>query len=393
MPTVVLTADPARVLARLFVPGSRALARRPVPGVGGPGADPRAARGRGRRRRVKRVRDRYPGRHRDLPGVLMAHYERIAHRIPDDAELSDERRSLVGAWFTHEYSVEAAALFNPSVVVHPDQTGLEPGQLPVRPEPARGRRGAPVLAWSSARGVVGPAGSCSIDDPGPHIESGRTLPTWYDRGSFAAALAGQDIDRESAAFVVARLPARFHDDELEAALADLAGERLTRPTAARTADLARRIAACSYEVEFPPETALAERVLWPQSPSRVARDRGRPLRARRGRRRLPGDLHRVRRRLDRPAADRDRRLPALPDVPAGRAGRAEQGHGPVPAAGRRPLRRPLPLGPGEQRPRHVRRRGLVGRRRARCRRRAVRGSCSSSGTAVRRSRPRPAGSC
>ena len=73
---------------------------------------------------LSRVRARYAARHRDLPGVLEAHYEQIAHRVPDDAELSDERRSLVGAWFTHEYSVEAAALFNPSAVAHPDQSGL-----------------------------------------------------------------------------------------------------------------------------------------------------------------------------------------------------------------------------------------------------------------------------
>ena len=123
---VVLTADPARVLARLFVPGhelshdgrSRAsgvLARilaLPEDEVGAT---------------LSRVRDRYAKRHRDLPGVLRANYERIAHRVPDDAELSDERRSLVGAWFTHEYSVEAAALFNPSAVVHPDQSGLAAG--------------------------------------------------------------------------------------------------------------------------------------------------------------------------------------------------------------------------------------------------------------------------
>ena len=92
-------------------------------------------------------------------------------------------------------------------------------------------------------------------------------PTWYDRGVFAAALVGQDIDRESAAFVVARLPPRFGRDELDAVLGALVDERLTRPTAARTAELARRIAACSYEVEFPAETAVGERVLWPQSPS------------------------------------------------------------------------------------------------------------------------------
>ena len=76
---------------------------------------------------LRRVRDRYLGRHRDLPGVLRANYERIAHRVPDDAELSDERRSLVGAWFTHEYSVEAAALFNPSAVVASRPVGPRAG--------------------------------------------------------------------------------------------------------------------------------------------------------------------------------------------------------------------------------------------------------------------------
>jgi predicted GH43/DUF377 family glycosyl hydrolase len=261
---VVLTADPTRVLARLFVPGhelshdvrSRAsgvLARilaLPEDEVG---------------LTLKRVCDRYLGRHRDLPGVLRANYERIAHRVPDDVALSDERRSLVGAWFTHEYSVEAAALFNPSAVVHPDQSGLLPGRtrfvLSLR---AVGEGHLSSVEFRT--GVVGPAGELRIDESGPHIERGRTLPTWYDRGSFAAALAGQDIDRESAAFVIARLSPRFHDDELQAALADLADEQLTRPTAARTADLARRIAACSYEVEFPPVTALPERVLWPESP-------------------------------------------------------------------------------------------------------------------------------
>ena len=80
-------------------------------------------------------------------------------------------------------------------------------------------------------------------------------------------LEGTDIDRESAAFVIARLHPRFRRDELDAVLGSLADERLTRPTAARTAELARRIAECSYEVEFPAATTLPERVLWPQSPS------------------------------------------------------------------------------------------------------------------------------
>ena len=179
-------------------------------------------------------------------------------------------------------------------------------------------------------GVLGPAGELRIDDPGPHIEAGHTPATSYDREVFAARLVGTDIDRESAAFVIGRLHPRFRRDDLDAVLGALADERLTRPTAARTAELARRIAECSYEVEFPPATTLPERVLWPRSPSesrgiedaRFVRieDEGR----------LPGDLHRVRRRVDHPAAHRDPRLPAFPHVPARRGRRAEQGNGPVP---------------------------------------------------------------
>ena len=43
--------------------------------------------------------------------------------------LSEERKLLLGGYFTHEYSLEAAALFNPSMVPHPDQSDVPPGAL------------------------------------------------------------------------------------------------------------------------------------------------------------------------------------------------------------------------------------------------------------------------
>jgi hypothetical protein len=47
-----------------------------------------------------------------------------------DPELpTGARRELIGAYFTHEYSIEAAALGNPSIVVGPDQSGLAPGEV------------------------------------------------------------------------------------------------------------------------------------------------------------------------------------------------------------------------------------------------------------------------
>ena len=42
--------------------------------------------------------------------------------------LTDAQRQLIGAYFLHEYSFEAAALFNPSIVAHPDQSGVPGGE-------------------------------------------------------------------------------------------------------------------------------------------------------------------------------------------------------------------------------------------------------------------------
>ncbi len=261
----VLAMDPRRVLARLFVPGHEQLLDRESRATGVLArilALPEEVIGT----TLRDVMARYGGRHRDLPGVFLEHYERIAHRIPEGPTLSAERRSLLGAWFTHEFSVEAAALFNPSAVPHPDQSGLPPDhQRFVLSLRAVGE--GHVSSVEFRTGVVGPGGHLRVDDPGRHLETGRIGPVPYDRGLFAARLAEDGADEESARFLVSRLAPSFFEADLERALTALAGQRLTRHGGARTHELARRIASCSYEIDFSPLSALAERVLWPSSPS------------------------------------------------------------------------------------------------------------------------------
>lgn len=66
-------------------------------------------------------------RHRDIESTLLGNYERVAARVPVGAPISRGRRLLLGAQFSGEYSLECAALFNPSIVLHPDQSGLPAG--------------------------------------------------------------------------------------------------------------------------------------------------------------------------------------------------------------------------------------------------------------------------
>ena len=123
-----LRPDPRRVLARLFVPGQECCDRRRVPRPAGVVDRVLALRRRrGRRRRWPRSLAAFAGRHRDLPAILDEHFELVAHRIDARPTLSTARRPLLGAYFTQEYAVEAAALLQPLDRAAP------------RPEPASGR--------------------------------------------------------------------------------------------------------------------------------------------------------------------------------------------------------------------------------------------------------------
>src|ERR1044072_7109620 len=74
---------------------------------------------------------RFAGRHHDLLAVFQHHYDLVQHRVPSEIDLSPTARTLIGAYISHEYSVEAAALCNPSMVPHPDQAGPDEGELRV----------------------------------------------------------------------------------------------------------------------------------------------------------------------------------------------------------------------------------------------------------------------
>jgi predicted GH43/DUF377 family glycosyl hydrolase len=78
---------------------------------------------------VESMRTEFSGRHRDIEKIWMRHFEIIASDHSRINQWAFNRKLLIGGLFTKEYSIQAAALFNPSIVVHPDQSGLSKGQL------------------------------------------------------------------------------------------------------------------------------------------------------------------------------------------------------------------------------------------------------------------------
>ena len=121
-----LRPDPSRVLAKLFVPGQEGVARGRVPGrpvvdrVLGLDDDEAAA-------TLAEVVGPSAAGTADLAATLDEHFELVAHRIEHPAELSTDRRRLVGAYFTQSTPSRPPPCATPSMVPHPDQSGLAAG--------------------------------------------------------------------------------------------------------------------------------------------------------------------------------------------------------------------------------------------------------------------------
>lgn len=78
---------------------------------------------------MKQVMKNFAGRHRNIEKTFFKNFSRVQDQYGKNLQhLSAKKNLLLGAFFTKEYSIQAAALFNPSIVPHPDQTNLKPGE-------------------------------------------------------------------------------------------------------------------------------------------------------------------------------------------------------------------------------------------------------------------------
>ncbi|HHC80251.1 MAG TPA: glycosidase [Flavobacteriia bacterium] len=67
-------------------------------------------------------------RHRNFERTILLNFKKVEALATKNGEVSDIRSLVIGAYFTKEYSIQSAALFNPSMVAHPDQSGLKAGE-------------------------------------------------------------------------------------------------------------------------------------------------------------------------------------------------------------------------------------------------------------------------
>jgi predicted GH43/DUF377 family glycosyl hydrolase len=256
-----LVADQSRVITRLFVPGQEGFEHQ----------DSRAGAVLARvlaldddevRSSLDDVVTRFDGRHRDLIGTFWRHAHELADRLDPGAELSESRMLLLGATFTSEYAIEGAALCNPSIVAHPNQTGAAEGNLRFVMS-VRGIGEGHRSSIGFRTGVLDAAGRTTIDDAAPFATAGAATPTVLGAAVFRSELARLNDTGEAADYILDALGERFTRADLDAQLDRLQTHLSTRAHAPGTISAIRSIAERTYAVEFSRHAPLSECVLWP----------------------------------------------------------------------------------------------------------------------------------
>jgi predicted GH43/DUF377 family glycosyl hydrolase len=204
-------------------------------------------------------------RYKHIQSVFLKHFNLIKYLLNEKTvdELSEEKRLLIGSYFTMEYSIESAALFNPSIVEDPDQNGASLGQKKVIVS-FRATGESHISSLIFKRATLNEDSTISFEPPGKFFTEG--IVTEQERDSkaiFESMISTTNLPRDIQANIVTRLPDPFSYKEIEVVLKDalLKIESATERRKIKYDILS--MVNTSYELQFSSDSLLSERVIFP----------------------------------------------------------------------------------------------------------------------------------
>jgi predicted GH43/DUF377 family glycosyl hydrolase len=214
---------------------------------------------------LQKVRRDFLSRHRRTDAIFDEHYRVAAGRIKWKDDWSMDRRLLAGSYFTMEYSVDSAALFNPSIVAHPDQNGVPEGALRfVMSLRATGEGHVSSVVFRT--GLITRDNGIQIDAAPSTLHRARIVPDrQYDKGMFHWKLMEMGLSGDIIGTVMGKVGDSFSVDQLVNAIDD------SRPALREVAgsnDALRTIhwlASSNYHIDLAAEAPLSELVIFPMS--------------------------------------------------------------------------------------------------------------------------------
>jgi len=222
---------------------------------------------------INQVLRNFSKRHRNISQVFEKHFKKVSHlfdKLEIDADsLSLYRKLLIGSYFTHEFSIESAALFNPSIVEHPDQTELEQGEkrviLSFR---ATGEGHISSLVFRS--GILDQNNNMSFKPTGHMLDQASSSVKYVYKKDFFIERLNETLEfnhKLSPESLLDKLNFEFTYGELKYYIDELKKKSKYTKTQKLILDEILWLALSHYEIEFSLDTALSERVIFPVSRS------------------------------------------------------------------------------------------------------------------------------
>lgn len=214
------------------------------------------------------VLEEFHGRHQRPREFFLGRFEAMRRYLLTDTPLTENRRLLIGAYFTQEYALESAALFNPSIVWHPDQTGVAAGSrrfaLSLR---SVGEGHISSITFRS--GVVDHDNKITVDEPTRFVTTPEVVPdAQYDKSLFCRKLVELGLGSSFIEHAMSELSQKFTLEQLEASLnAALRENRAQYPALASTVEGIITLAKSNYQITYLPDHELAERLIFPFGPT------------------------------------------------------------------------------------------------------------------------------
>jgi predicted GH43/DUF377 family glycosyl hydrolase len=257
----ILNRDPARVLLRPFNLSTDDLSRRLTARIMALSVNEAAT-------QLERVLGQFSDRHKDLEGFFRVRFTQVNIYLEPGIVASTEHESLIGAHFSQEFSFESAALFNPSIVPHPDQSDVPPGSIRfVMSLRATGE--GHISSVTFRTGTINEQNRVTLDYPVPFaFEPTRVHNAAYTKGLLANKLQEAGVENDFCQRVLDKLHDDFTLKELRQVL--LASGLSVETNDAIAMRAARRIlmlAESNFEAVFDADSEISQRVLFPSVPS------------------------------------------------------------------------------------------------------------------------------
>ncbi len=219
-------------------------------------------------RDLEAVLQEFDSRHLDMESLLLANFERVFPHIFTQRPLAPARKLLIGALFSGEYALESAALFNPSIVPHPDQEGVPKGGLRfVMSLRATGEGHISSIEFRS--GLIAPEGDIRLDPVSRFVTVPELEPNpRYKKIPFIVKLHEMGFDNGASSAVMEPLGEGFTRSDLNRSVGRV--RRETQPVTqglTSTLNCIQWLADSNYEMNFSPKLAMSERVIFPVSPN------------------------------------------------------------------------------------------------------------------------------